>query len=712
MTLFLLAECMLSYRLFCSVLCATLAVVGCGGNVGSTGAVGIAGQDSNISFVNTDNEPAGQNCANGGSRISAGLDSNRNNLLDASEITQSRYACNGSAGSDGSAGTNASRVLVKTAAEPAGHQCASGGFSIRVGLDTNSNNVLDAAEVSSTDYACNGVAGQNGTQGLSSLISTGSEAAGVNCAHGGTRFSTGLDINSNTVLDAGEITSSSYACNGSPGSNGNIGSNATQGTNGSNALNSLILTTSEPAGINCGSGGLRVQAGLDTNRSGVLDATEIVSTLYICNDDSRRNRNWRTSAPIENDNTGTALAPQIAIDDSGAGLAVWQQSDGTRFNIWANRFSSSTGWGTATLIETSNGGDASSPQIAIDAQGDALAVWQQVDSLGVTSIYANRFTQATSSWGNAVTIETGGGSASTPDIAMDGVGNALVVWSQSDGLRTHIWANRFTHATRSWGVATQIENGSAGNASSPQIAVNLSGNAMAVWEQQDSLGRINIWANRFTPNIGWDTAVIIETVNTGDAQAPQIAMDASSNAVAVWSQSDGVRLNIWTNRFTTVGRWGTAALIESNDLGNAISPQVTIDHNGDTLAVWAQNDGTRSRIYFNRFPAGSNGWGRSELIDTDTSGTFNQANSFTPHIALDTKGDARVVWRRLQGTSASIVVNSFTPTSGWSFPQLLDGSNTFDLALPQIAMNASGNALVVWQQSDGTRLNIMHNSFQ
>ena len=258
-----------------------LALAGCGSG-GSVGSQGEAGIDALTSLVTLDNEPAGQNCANGGSRISAGLDSNRNNLLDASEITQSRYACNGSAGSDGSAGTNASRVLIKTAAEPAGHQCASGGFSIRVGLDTNSNNVLDAAEVSSTDYACNGVAGQNGTQGLSSLISTGSEAAGVNCAHGGTRFSTGLDINSNTVLDAGEITSSSYACNGSPGSNGSNGANGNNGNSGADGLNSLISLTSEPGGRNCAAGGTRIEAGLDSNRSNVLETTEVTSTSYVC----------------------------------------------------------------------------------------------------------------------------------------------------------------------------------------------------------------------------------------------------------------------------------------------------------------------------------------------------------------------------------------------------------------------------------------------
>ena len=42
---------------------------------------------------------------------------------------------------------------------------------------------------------------------------------------------------------------------------------------------------------------------------------------------------------------------------------------------------------------------------------------------------------------------------------------------------------------------------------------------------------------------------MIETNNAGDATKPQIAMDASGNALAVWQQSDGAHTNIWSNRF-------------------------------------------------------------------------------------------------------------------------------------------------------------------
>jgi hypothetical protein len=80
--------------------------------------------------------------------------------------------------------------------------------------------------------------------------------------------------------------------------------------------------------------------------------------------------------------------------------------------------------------------------------------------------------------------------------------------------------------------------------------VDGSGNAVAVWQQDNGTGtRTNIWASRFVPATGWGTATLVETDNAGDALVPQVAVDGSGNAVAVWYQSDGTRSNIWANRF-------------------------------------------------------------------------------------------------------------------------------------------------------------------
>jgi hypothetical protein len=54
-------------------------------------------------------------------------------------------------------------------------------------------------------------------------------------------------------------------------------------TDGSSGLTSLIATSSEAYGSNCANGGIRIEAGIDSNGSGILDSSEVSSTSYICN---------------------------------------------------------------------------------------------------------------------------------------------------------------------------------------------------------------------------------------------------------------------------------------------------------------------------------------------------------------------------------------------------------------------------------------------
>lgn len=74
---------------------------------------------------------------------------------------------------------------------------------------------------------------------------------------------------------------------------------------------------------------------------------------------------WTPEVKIDSFPAGTVTgsSPRIAVDPSGNIMAVWVQSDGTYQNIYTNRYVVGSGWGTATLLETSTM-PADSPQIA------------------------------------------------------------------------------------------------------------------------------------------------------------------------------------------------------------------------------------------------------------------------------------------------------------------------------------------------------------
>ena len=363
--------------------------------------------------------------------------------------------------------------------------------------------------------------------------------------------------------------------------------------------------------------------------------------------------------------------------------------------VWSFTTADGT-WGTAELIETDNVGSAHSAQIAFDNSGDAIAVWDQSDGIR-QNIWTNRFNGT--SWGTAELIETGNLGAFNPKIAFDNSGNAIAVWQQSDGTRSNIWTNRFNGT--SWGTAELIETDNLGHAYSPQIAIDSSGNAIAVWQQHDG-DRYNIWTNRFN-GTSWGTAELIETGNLGDAFSPRIAIDSSGNAIAVWQQSDGTRGNIWTNKFNGTS-WGTAELIETDDVGGAYNPQIAFDNSGNAIAVWAQSDSTRHNIWTNRFNGTS--WGTAELIETD-----NVDSASNPKIAFDYSGHAIAVWAQSDGTRHNIWTNRFNGTS-WGTAELIETGDLGDAYSPAIAFDSSGDAIAVWHQSDGTRYNILANRFQ
>jgi hypothetical protein len=80
-------------------------------------------------------------------------------------------------------------------------------------------------------------AGSNGTNGLNgynSLVKSTAETAGANCATGGVKLEFGLDANSNGSLEAGEVTPAltRYVCNGATGASGNNGATGATGAAG------------------------------------------------------------------------------------------------------------------------------------------------------------------------------------------------------------------------------------------------------------------------------------------------------------------------------------------------------------------------------------------------------------------------------------------------------------------------------------------------
>ena len=72
---------------------------------------GVDGLDGLNILVNSEEEPSGFNCPNGGTKLSFGGDINGNGVLSVDEITSTTYVCNGENGNDGNDGNDGTSNL-------------------------------------------------------------------------------------------------------------------------------------------------------------------------------------------------------------------------------------------------------------------------------------------------------------------------------------------------------------------------------------------------------------------------------------------------------------------------------------------------------------------------------------------------------------------------------------------------------------------------
>ncbi len=117
---------------------------------GAQGMSGVDGQDGATALIQVSEASM---CEHGGELIEAGVDDDSDGELGADEVDSSMEICHGARGEDGSNGLNS---LIDVSPEPAGAQCERGGHRFEVGLDLNQNDVLDPDEVdpSQTFYMC------------------------------------------------------------------------------------------------------------------------------------------------------------------------------------------------------------------------------------------------------------------------------------------------------------------------------------------------------------------------------------------------------------------------------------------------------------------------------------------------------------------------------------------------------------------------------
>ena len=244
------------------------------------------------------------------------------------------------------------------------------------------------------------------------------------------------------------------------------------------------------------------------------------------------------------------------------------------------------------------------------------------------------------------------------DVALAADGSFVVVWEMEDGLdgdRSGIFGRRFSAAGTTIGEDFQVNTFTLAYQRRPSIDMASAGNFIVAWAdsgQDDPQGLYGsgVFAQRFGADATKTGAEFqVNTYTPGSQSSPSIAVQPSGGFVVLWTDDEQFsHISVVGQRFAANGSAAGGEFIANSYVeSHKETPRVVSGSDGGFLAVWTslEQDGSSRGVFGRQF--GSDG--------TPVGSDF-QVNSFTENsqyrsdIAIDASGNALVVWQQREST--------------------------------------------------------------
>jgi hypothetical protein len=339
------------------------------------------------------------------------------------------------------------------------------------------------------------------------------------------------------------------------------------------------------------------------------------------------------------------------------------------------------------------------PQVAVDPNGNAVFTWERLDATtdcsgGPCLRIQTRSRSAAGSLSPIQTLSASGRYAYLPQVAVDANGNAVFVWQRSDGTNMRIQTRVRSAAGTLSSTQTLSAPGQDADSDYPQVAVDPSGNAVFTWERFD--GAHERIQARARSAAGTRSSTQTLSAAGQDAVYPQVGVDPNGNAVFAWEVFDGANERIQTRARSAAGTRSSIQTLSAAGQ-NASSAQVAVDPNGNAAFAWIGSDGTVARIQARTRSAGGT------LSSTQTLSDPGK-NADQPRVAVDAGGNAVFLWQRFDGIENRVQTRARSAAGTLSSTQTLSGTGTSITLRADVAVDPNGTAVFVWEHRDGTPL--------
>lgn len=420
-----------------------------------------------------------------------------------------------------------------------------------------------------------------------------------------------------------------------------------------------------------------------------------------------RDGEWQSGqlvAPLPGEDR--VVVQDLAFDAAGNGIMVFGTDAGidpAGGRLWAVNYTAGGGWGTPQVI----GDDAflfyDSVDLQLTADGRGVVLAQYYDDTPAY-VVAHSY-DPVSGWSPVQELGVGTENGAQPRLAIDAEGNALAVWAHFDEFERNpqvpegLLASRLRRGEgwsepRPLGVSPVRRPGAA-------LAMNTAGEALLAWEddivgneQQDAR---RVYVRHYAPASGWGEVVALGELTSFYGAELEAALGDTGAGQVVWSDSP----RVLARRYRAGEGWQPAVEIATGALGRyAALDQLQTRAGGELMLLYRLSAGDSGAAGLHGAAyAPEAGWSTPELLQQGEFGHFGA------DLTTDAAGNALAVWRQRPAGSAEQTpfhVYASRYRDRWQSPEQLDDAYAGTERAQVGVHEASGTGWALWAQPAGT----------
>ena len=364
------------------------------------------------------------------------------------------------------------------------------------------------------------------------------------------------------------------------------------------------------------------------------------------------------TAPESRVNTTTANAqetafasPQaVAVDAAGNYVVTWADSnlDGSGYGVYFQRYSAAgVTQGAETRANTTTLNAQQFPTVDMDLAGNFVIAWSGNGTGDTAGIFAQRFNATGVAQGaefrvNTTTTNT----QQQPSVALDSLGNFVIVWSgEGTGDTAGVFGQRYTAAGAAIGGEFRINSTTTGTQSFASVDRNPKGDFVVVWSGEGTGDLSGVFGQRYDTTgtaVGGEFRVNTTTTNT--QQYGRVAMNSAGGFVVTWSgEGTGDTTGVFARRYDSAGTALDATEFRVNTTVTNTQQYSTVasDSSGNFLVTWTDSasDGNQNGVYAQRYNAA----GVVQDVEFRVAGTTANNQQFSSAI-IAPNTDFTIVW--------------------------------------------------------------------